>query len=77
LENVERIVLRYFAFQGDSPMPVSESERAEIEDQVRDQQRREFAQWGRIGGHTRWSQTQNRTAATEPARQGLLKKFER
>jgi len=57
-------------------MPATESERAEIEDQVRDQYRRELAQWGRIGAHTRWSQTEDRTAATEPARRGLLKKFE-
>jgi hypothetical protein len=37
----------------------------------------ELAQWGRIGAHTRWSQTEDRTAATEPARRALLKKFER
>jgi hypothetical protein len=58
-------------------MPATESERAEIENQVRDQHRSDFAQWGRIGAHTRWSQTEDRTAATEPARRGLLKKFER
>lgn len=31
---------------------------------------------GRIGANTRWAQTENRTAATQPARDGLMRKFE-
>lgn len=32
--------------------------------------------YGRIGAHTRWAQTDNRTAATQPARDALMRKFE-
>lgn len=31
---------------------------------------------GKLGANTRWSQTENRTAATQPARDALARKFE-
>jgi hypothetical protein len=38
---------------------------------------REFmSQIGKIGSHTRWAMTEDRTAATQPGRDGLLRKFE-
>lgn len=33
-------------------------------------------QIGRLGAHTKWAQTEDRTAATQPARDGLMRKFE-
>ena len=35
------------------------------------------AQRGRIGAHVSWSRTINRTARTEPGRNGFLARFER
>ena len=32
---------------------------------------------GRIGAHTKWARTDDRTAATEAARAGLVARFER
>lgn len=32
---------------------------------------------GRLAAHTRWAQTADRSAATAPARRGLLDRFER
>lgn len=38
---------------------------------------REFAsQIGKLGAHTKWANTENRTAATQPARDALMRKFE-
>lgn len=31
---------------------------------------------GRLGAHVKWAQTENRTAATQAARDGLMRKFE-
>ena len=31
--------------------------------------------WGRIGAHTSWANTEDRTARTAPARAGLERKF--
>lgn len=31
---------------------------------------------GRLGAHSKWAMTEDRTAATQPARDGLLRKFE-
>lgn len=32
---------------------------------------------GRVGGHAKWARTTDRSAATAPARAGLLARFER
>jgi hypothetical protein len=32
---------------------------------------------GRIGAHTKWANTADRTAATQPARRGFMARFER
>lgn len=34
------------------------------------------SQIGKLGAHTKWAQTENRTAATQPARDALMRKFE-
>lgn len=34
------------------------------------------SQIGRLGAHTRWAMTEDRTAATQPARDALMRKFE-
>ncbi|HSX68772.1 hypothetical protein [Nocardioides sp.] len=36
----------------------------------------ERKQLARLGAHTKWAMTEDRTAATQPARDGLLRKFE-
>jgi hypothetical protein len=35
------------------------------------------ASWGRIGAHAKWAATDDRSAATAPARQAFLDRFER
>lgn len=36
----------------------------------------DHSQLGRIGAHTKWANTVDRTAATQPARDALMRKFE-
>ena len=41
------------------------------------EQRQARVMAGRLGGHAKWANTTDRTAATEAARRGLLDRFER